>query len=67
MVSKDDFVELVRQAQHGEKVSLDRLCELSMDGLRAYIYRITLRHDLVEDLTQESMIEMIKFFIILLL
>jgi RNA polymerase sigma-70 factor (ECF subfamily) len=55
-----EYIELVKQAQLGNRGSLDNLAELVRGRLYAYIYRIVLRDDIAQDLVQESMLEMFK-------
>jgi len=55
------YIELVKRAQHGDKESLNRLAELAKERLYAYVYRLTLTHELTQDILQESMLEMFKF------
>ena len=55
-----EYIELVKQAQLGDRGSLDNLAELVRGRLYAYIYRIVLRDDIAQDLVQESMLEMFK-------
>lgn len=61
MVDKDNYIELVEQAQLGDEQSLNRLAELARERLRVYVYRLTLSDDLTQDVLQESMLEMFKF------
>jgi RNA polymerase sigma-70 factor (ECF subfamily) len=56
----DDVVVLVRQAQLGDPQSMDRLAEAARHRLAAYIYRLTLNHDLTQDLLQETLLKMIE-------
>lgn len=60
MSSKDDYIELVEKAQLGDKESMNLLAELARERLRSYVYRMTLRDDLAQDIVQESMLEMFK-------
>ncbi|MHC4657436.1 MAG: RNA polymerase sigma factor [Planctomycetota bacterium] len=55
-----NYLELLRNAQLGDRKSVDRLAELTRGKVRAYIYRITLDNVLAQDLSQETMLEMIK-------
>lgn len=55
-----EYIELVKRAQSGDKVSLDNLAELVRGRLYAYVYRIVLRDDVAQDIVQESMLEMFK-------
>jgi RNA polymerase sigma-70 factor (ECF subfamily) len=61
MSGEDIYIELVKRAQLGDKESLNRLAELAKQRLYAYIYRLTLTHELTQDILQESMLEMFKF------
>ena len=53
-------IELISQAQLGNKDSLDRLVDIVWTPLKSYIYRRTLDNDLTEDIVQESIVELIK-------
>ena len=57
MEMENDFAEWVRQAQGGDRVSLDRLAEGARQRLYAYIYRLTMNHDLAQDLLQETLLK----------
>jgi len=61
MTAEDNYIELVKRAQLGDKESLNRLAELAREHLYTYVYRLTLAHDLTQDILQESMLEMFKF------
>ncbi len=60
MDAEEGFSELVRQAQLGDRQSLDRLAEAVAPRLQAYIYRLTLNHDLAQDLLQETLLKMVE-------
>jgi len=60
METEDGFVQLVRQAQLGDRISLDRLAEGARQRLYAHIYRLTLNHDLAQDLLQETLLKMVE-------
>jgi RNA polymerase sigma-70 factor (ECF subfamily) len=53
-------IELISQAQLGNKDSLDRLVGIVRTPLKSYIYRRTLDDNLTEDIVQESILELIK-------
>lgn len=55
-----DQIELIRQAQHGDRESLDQLAQQAKERLRVYVYRITQREDLTQEIVQESLFEMCK-------
>jgi len=61
MDNKDDYVELVKQAQLGDKDVLNQLAELARERLRVYVHRLTLADDVTQDILQETMLEMFKF------
>jgi len=60
MHSDADYSELVRRSQQGDQESLDRLAHLVEGRLHAYIYRLTLDHDLTQDLVQETLLQMVE-------
>jgi RNA polymerase sigma-70 factor (ECF subfamily) len=60
MDAEEGFSQLVRQAQLGDQQSLDRLAEAVAPRLQAYIYRLTLNHDLAQDLLQETLLKMVE-------
>jgi RNA polymerase sigma-70 factor (ECF subfamily) len=53
------FAELVKHAQLGNEESMNRLAEAARGRLFAYIYRLTLNHDLAQDLSQETLLKMV--------
>ncbi len=53
-------IELISQAQLGNKDSLDSLVGMVWAPLQSYIYRRTLDDNLTEDIVQESILELIK-------
>jgi RNA polymerase sigma-70 factor (ECF subfamily) len=55
-----EHAELVRQAQLGNEESRRRLAETASVRLRAYIYRMTLASESVDDIVQESILEMFR-------
>lgn len=59
-MDNNDYIELVKQAQLGNKDSLDALAERARERLYTYVYRIVLQEDLAQDIVQESMFEMFK-------
>lgn len=54
------YIELVSQAQHGDRESLDALAGLVRGRVYAYVYRIVLEEQSTQDIVQESMFEMFK-------
>ena len=61
MGKTETYIGLVKQAQSGDKASLERLVELARAPLVEYVYRLTLRNDLAQDIVQESMVDMFRF------
>jgi len=53
-------IELIRQAQRGDRECLDQLAEAARERLRTYVYRLTQRDDLTQEIVQESLFEMCK-------
>ncbi|HPC95488.1 MAG TPA: sigma-70 family RNA polymerase sigma factor [Sedimentisphaerales bacterium] len=60
MCTEIDIVELVRQAQRGDQQAMDHLAQVVTGRLYAYINRLTLNHDLTQDLLQETLLKMIE-------
>jgi len=60
MGTENGFIALVRQAQLGDQGSLDWLAESARQRLYSYIYRLTLNHDLAQDLLQETLLKMVE-------
>ena len=54
------FVELITQAQLGDRQSMDRLAETARGRVFAYIYRLTLNYDVAQDLLQETLLKMVE-------
>jgi len=60
MVGREHTANLVELARQGRQDAKDRLAREAAVRLRAYIYRVTLDHEVAEDLAQESMLEMLR-------
>jgi len=60
MIEQQAFVRLVGLARQGRDDAKNRLAREADGKLRAYIYRVTLDHDLTQDLSQEVLLEMVK-------
>ena len=60
MGTEESFIGWVRHAQLGDPKSMDRLAEAARQRLYAYIYRLTLNHDLTQDLLQETLVKMVE-------
>jgi RNA polymerase sigma-70 factor (ECF subfamily) len=58
--SQVNEIELVERARRGDKQSLNRLAEMARDRLRVYVYRLTQKDDLTQEIVQESLLEMCK-------
>ncbi|MCF7955467.1 MAG: sigma-70 family RNA polymerase sigma factor [Phycisphaerae bacterium] len=55
-----DYIELVQQAQLGDKECRNRLAEAVRVRLYSYVYRHTLSDDLTHDIVQESILKMLE-------
>jgi DNA-directed RNA polymerase specialized sigma24 family protein len=53
-------IELVERAQQGDRLSLNKLAEIARERLRTYVYRLTQKDDLTQEIVQESLLEMCK-------
>ncbi len=60
MIDEQGFIRIVKMAQSGHESCMSRLAEEAEGRLRAYIYRVTLDHDLTQDLSQEALLQMVK-------
>ena len=60
MGTDDSLIQMVRQAQLGDQGSMDWLAETARQRLYAYIYRLTLNHDLAQDLLQQTLLKMVE-------
>lgn len=60
MINSEPWIEWVELAKQGDPDSRNRLAEFAADRLRNHLYRMTLRHDITEDLVQETVLEMMK-------
>lgn len=61
MASTQDYRQLISKSRQGDQESLKQLCEVATVYLRSYVYRLTLRHDVTQDIAQEAVLEMVKF------
>lgn len=50
-------LELIEKAQKGCKASMESVIELTQDRIPPYILRLTLNHDLAQDILQETLLE----------
>lgn len=55
-----DHLGIIKQAQLGSRDNMSRLAEQARIRVFVYIYRITLDYHLAQDLSQETVLEMIK-------
>ena len=62
MTDHENYAELVKKAQLGDRECLNRLAELGRVRLYEYVFRLTLQEDLSQDLVQETILEMYKVF-----
>lgn len=53
-------IELVERAQRGDRQSLNDLAKIARERLRTYVYRLTQKDDLTQEIVQESLLEMCK-------
>ncbi len=52
--------ELVKQAQQGNRGSMDKLSQIAHQRLYTYLYRMTMNHDLTEDILQDTLLAMLQ-------
>jgi len=61
MTQEQTLIELVAIAQQGHEQSMNQLAQQVKGRLSAYIYRVTLDPDLTQDLSQETLLAMIRY------
>ena len=59
-MAKELNIQTIQQAQAGNTQSLSAVAEQVRQKVDTYIYRLTLDYHLTQDLTQETVLEMIK-------
>jgi len=62
MRGSPDQVDIVRRAQQGDRDSQNQLAQATRVRLHEYVYRMTLREDLADDISQETVLEMFRVF-----
>jgi len=60
MVQQSCQTELIRRAQQGDRQCLEQLARQARERLRTYVYRLTQRDDLAQEIVQETLLEMCK-------
>jgi RNA polymerase sigma-70 factor (ECF subfamily) len=60
MGTEPGFTQWVCQAQLGDRGAADHLAAVARQRLYSYIYRLTLNHDLAQDLLQETLLKMVE-------
>jgi RNA polymerase sigma-70 factor (ECF subfamily) len=60
MVKQNDSVDLVTEAQSGNRESMSRLAVRIHDRLYPYLYRVTSDHHVSQDLLQEVLLTMLR-------
>jgi RNA polymerase sigma-70 factor (ECF subfamily) len=60
MSTDADLVQVIAQAQLGDRASADRLANVARHRLFPYLYRLTLNYDLSQDLLQETLLKMVE-------
>ncbi len=60
MSNEETWSVKVRQARRGSEESVHWLTRQAQERVRAYVFRVTLDNDLTDDLTQETLLQMIK-------
>jgi RNA polymerase sigma-70 factor (ECF subfamily) len=60
MAEEDTWCKLVELAQRGREDCMSQLVHDAKDRVCAYVYRVTLNHDVTEDLSQEILLQMVQ-------
>jgi RNA polymerase sigma-70 factor (ECF subfamily) len=56
----ESFSAIVIKAQQGDRASMGQLVEVAEPRLLTYIFRLTLSHDLAEELCQKTLVKMVQ-------
>jgi RNA polymerase sigma-70 factor (ECF subfamily) len=59
MSDDSEYIQFLAEARSGDRVALGRLATLVWDRVYAFAYRITLDHNVAEDVVQETLLAMI--------
>jgi RNA polymerase sigma-70 factor, ECF subfamily len=60
LATREINLELIRQAQAGSAEDTSRLTEVAREKVFTYTFRLTFDHHLSQDLTQDTMVEMLR-------
>jgi RNA polymerase sigma-70 factor (ECF subfamily) len=60
MDGQANYIELVERARRGDRQSLEKLAGIAQERLRVFVYRLTQKNDLTQEIVQESLLEMCK-------
>lgn len=60
MEMQANYIELVERARRGDRQSLNQLASMARERLSVYVYRLTLKEDLTQEIVQESLLEMCR-------
>ncbi len=60
MIETTQIKEWIDRTLQGDQTGRDKLAEFAADKLRNYVFRMTLRDDVTEDVVQETVLEMMK-------
>jgi len=56
----ESFAAIVTKAQQGDRTSMGQLAEVAEPRLLTYIFRLTLNHDISEELCQKTLVKMVQ-------
>ena len=57
---EEGLAAIIAKAQQGDRTSMGQLAEAAEGRLRTYIFRLTLSHDLSEELCQKTLVKMVQ-------
>ncbi len=62
MKDTQDHIEVVIRARQGDQEAVSQLTEMASQRLSQFVFRLTLQEELTQDIVQESLVDMLKFF-----
>lgn len=62
MKEPNDYIEVVIRARQGDQEAVSQLTEMASQRLSQFVFRLTLQEELTQDIVQESLVDMLRFF-----
>ncbi len=62
MKDSNDHIPLVIKARQGHQEAINQLTQIASQRLSQFVFRLTLQEELTQDIVQESLVDMLRFF-----